>query len=146
MKVGSTLSYPNEQTNYKKAIDLEPSLLAPEDVEKLALGATDNEENVNSELFSIGLTVIAAGILENPSSIYDFKTFTFDTAHATELINKWKTSKNYSEIFKGIVSNLVQFNPDERLSFAEFWTWISKYEVNIKSKEKFLITSVPTRI
>jgi len=42
VKVGSLFSYPNEATNYKKAIDLEPTLLAPEDVEKLALGATDN--------------------------------------------------------------------------------------------------------
>jgi hypothetical protein len=63
VKVGSLLSYPNEHDNYKKAIDLEPTLLAPEDVDKLALGASSNEENHNSELFSIGLTVLAAGIL-----------------------------------------------------------------------------------
>lgn len=43
VKVGSLLSYPNEHSNYKKAIDLEPTLLAPEDVEKLALGATSND-------------------------------------------------------------------------------------------------------
>lgn len=63
VKVGSLLSYPNERDNYKKAIDLEPTLLAPEDVDKLALGASSNEENHNSELFSIGLSVLAAGIL-----------------------------------------------------------------------------------
>jgi hypothetical protein len=48
VKVGSLLSYPNENDNYKKAIDLEPTLLAPEDVDKLALGASSNEENQNS--------------------------------------------------------------------------------------------------
>jgi len=42
------------------------------------------------------LTVIAAGILENPSGIYDLKTFAFDNAQATEFINKWRTNKTYS--------------------------------------------------
>ena len=63
VRVGSIISYPNEHSNYKKAIELESTLLAPEDIDKLALGSTDNEENELSEIFSIGLTVIAAGIL-----------------------------------------------------------------------------------
>lgn len=40
----------------------------------------------------------------------------------------------------------MQINPDNRLTVAELWSWISKYEVNIKSKEKFLITSIPAKI
>jgi len=42
------------------------------------------------------LTVIAAGILENPSGIYDLKTFTFNIDQANEFINKWRTNKTYS--------------------------------------------------
>ena len=122
------------------------TLLAPEDMAKLQLGASDNEENNLSEIFSIGLTVIAAGILENPSGIYDLKTFTFNQGAATDLINRWKNSKHYSEIFRSIVSNLVQFHQEERLSAEELWKWIVKYGPNIKSKEKFLITSVPLQI
>jgi len=45
VKVGSLYSYPNENTNYKKSIDQEVTLLAPEDVAKLQLGASDNQEN-----------------------------------------------------------------------------------------------------
>jgi hypothetical protein len=45
VKVGSFYSYPNENTNYKKSIDQEVTLLAPEDVAKLQLGASDNQEN-----------------------------------------------------------------------------------------------------
>ncbi len=41
-KIGSIYSFPNEHTNYTKAIHQEPTLLAPEDVAKLQLGATDN--------------------------------------------------------------------------------------------------------
>lgn len=92
------------------------------------------------------MTVIAAGILENPFSIYNLKTFTFDKTHATELINKWRNSKHYSEVFRSIIANLVEFNPDDRLTLGELWGFISKYELNIKSKEKFLITSVPAKI
>lgn len=44
-KIGSLYSFPNEQTNYKKSINQENTLLAPEDVAKLQLGAIDNEEN-----------------------------------------------------------------------------------------------------
>lgn len=40
----------------------------------------------------------------------------------------------------------MQFNPENRLSAEELWKWIVKYEANILSKEKFLITSVPAQI
>lgn len=116
VKIGTLLSYPNEKSNYKKAIDNEVTLLAPEDVAQLQLGATDNDVNTQSEIFSIGLTIIAAGILENPSSIYNLQHFTFNEAVATELIKKWKSSKHYSEVFRGIVANLVQFKPENRLT------------------------------
>ncbi len=92
------------------------------------------------------MTIIAAGILENPSKIYDFKTFAFDKGYASDIINKWKNAKHYSEVFRGLVANLVQFNPENRLNLAELSGWINKYELNIKSKEKFLITSVPAKI
>jgi hypothetical protein len=32
------------------------------------------------------------------------------------------------------------------MSTLELWPWVSKYEANIKSKEKFLINSVPSKI
>jgi serine/threonine protein kinase len=90
--------------------------------------------------------VIAAGVLENPQGLYDLKTFTFNQGAAMDLINRWRNSKHYSEIFRSIVSNLVQLNPENRLSSEELWKWIVKYEASIKSKEKFLITSVPAQI
>ena len=48
VKVGSLYSYPNEHSNYQKTIEQQVTLLAPEDLAKLQLGATDNEENVQS--------------------------------------------------------------------------------------------------
>ncbi len=62
------------------------------------------------------MTVIAAGVLENPHGLYDLKAFTFNEGAAADLINRWKNSKHYSEIFRSIVSNLVQLNPENRLS------------------------------
>ena len=67
-------------------------------------------------MFSIGLTVIAAGILQIPSNIYNLNKFVFDHSLASNFINKWKLSQNYSDIFKAIVCNLVEFNPNERLT------------------------------
>jgi hypothetical protein len=45
VKIGTLQSYPNEKSNYKKAIDNEVTLLAPEDVAQLQLGATENDVN-----------------------------------------------------------------------------------------------------
>jgi hypothetical protein len=49
-------------------------------------------------------------------------------------------------VFRSIIANLVEFHPEDRLTHSELWAWVSKYELNIKSKEKFLITSVPAKI
>ena len=48
-------------------------LLAPEDLPELAKHAIDNKSNVQSEIFSIGATVISAGLLGDLKAAYNYK-------------------------------------------------------------------------
>ncbi len=50
-----------------------------------------------TERISINGENIETATLENPSKIYDFKTFAFDKGYASDIINKWKNAKHYSE-------------------------------------------------
>jgi hypothetical protein len=64
-KVASLLSWPGQVSAYRRAV-LEEDLgyLAPEDMERLKLGAMDNKANVEAEVFSIGLTLLSASLLQ----------------------------------------------------------------------------------
>jgi hypothetical protein len=44
----------------------------------LAKNAIDNKSNPKSEVFSIGATVISAGILDDLSQAYNYKNYAFN--------------------------------------------------------------------
>ena len=68
------MSWPGQTSAYRKAI-LEEGFgyLAPEDITRLKLGAMDNKENTESEIFSIGLTMLSAGSLQPMKDLYSTK-------------------------------------------------------------------------
>jgi hypothetical protein len=51
--------------------------LAPEDLIEAKKASIDNKSNTKSEIFSIGATVLSAGILNSLQSVYDYKNLTF---------------------------------------------------------------------
>ena len=44
---------------------------------KLELGGMDDVSNYQSEMFSLGLTILGAAMLTNFNSVYDVKKFKF---------------------------------------------------------------------
>lgn len=70
-KVANTLSWPGHISNYKSAV-LEESFdyLSPEDIVRLKLGAMDNKNNTESEIFSMGLTLLSASCLQPMKDLY----------------------------------------------------------------------------
>lgn len=106
----------------------------------------ENDGNAQSEVFAIGATVISAGILGNFSSVYNYKTKTFNTQAFRELRRNWANSERYSDIFKAIVLNLVDTNPGERLTDSELWDFVSQFATSILEKKQFVITTVPKKI
>ena len=77
IKVANIYSWPNEKPSYWKVIEFDKfesdSLLAPEDMALLQTNHLDNDGNEKSEIFAIGATIICTAILDNFSSVYNFK-------------------------------------------------------------------------
>lgn len=100
VKVASQFSWPDEHPSFVRALDLEKiaynGLLAPEDLGELQRGALENDANGQSEIFAIGATVISAGILGNFSSVYNYKTKTFNTQAFRDLRRAWAENERYS--------------------------------------------------
>lgn len=86
-KVTCQLSWPRESTNFSKAFDNERTYLAPEDMARLEMGSNEDTSGWASEMFSIGLTVLSAAMLEDFLRLYNLKNYRFDTAEATALLN-----------------------------------------------------------
>lgn len=77
VKIGNLFSSPKETNAFTKAKDYaNPNLnvfLAPEDFADLVKNSIDNKANNQSEIFAIGLTVLAAGLLDDCRGIYNYK-------------------------------------------------------------------------
>lgn len=74
IKVASLRSWPGQVSNYRRAVlEEESGYLAPEDFERLRLGAMDNQVNANSEIFSIGLTLLNTASLQFQQELYNMK-------------------------------------------------------------------------
>jgi serine/threonine protein kinase len=114
-KVVNIYTSSKETTNFEKAKDYENAsldvFLAPEDLAEISKNAIDNKANVQSEIFSIGATVIAAGILDDFKGVYNYKKLLFNHEELKIRTDKWVEHSRYSEIFKSIVLNLVSEVP-----------------------------------
>jgi hypothetical protein len=76
----------------------QPAYLSPEDVEHLRNGTKRLELGVSehTELFSIGLTMLSAGILQNNIDLYDINKMIFNKTEFIKRINFWLTRQRYS--------------------------------------------------
>lgn len=80
------------------------------------MGNLQGEESDCSEIFSIGLTVLSAGLLTDFETLYDLKSWRFNFVKADEAINAWKNQKYYSLVLRGVVVNLLSYAPEQRLT------------------------------
>lgn len=78
-RVSCLLSWPREHSNYNKAMDNEVTYLAPEDMDRMEMGKLEDTGNFHSEVFSIGLSVLSAGMLQDFTGLYNIRNFRFDT-------------------------------------------------------------------
>lgn len=103
-------------TIYQKALEKENVYLAPEQFQKLENGELEDEHDSQSEVFSIGMTLINSGILNDDYLIFDMKNNKFNPQEYDNQIQNWILSKGYSEILKATILNLVSLNPMQRLT------------------------------
>ena len=60
------------------------------------MGNLEENQNYNAEVFSIGLTVLSAAMLEDFTHLYNTKTYRFNSEEASELLNEWRANTVYS--------------------------------------------------
>ena len=94
-------------------------------------------------MFSIGATVLSSGILHELTYLYDYKIQKFNYDELQSITSTWLAQGKYSLIFKSIILNLVDVDPQKRLTNDELWSWISKYsdsiEIFIRSEGRILL-------
>lgn len=71
-------------------------ILAPEDLLSAKERELDNKNNVKSEVFSIGATVISAGLLTDFSELYDYPNNTFLKGKHSAKTAEWLEQENYT--------------------------------------------------
>lgn len=144
--MASVLSWPGESGDFiKYSENGEFRLLAPEEyLEKI--DKPSGEEQEQSEMFSVGATVLSAGILDDLSGVYGSHGTKFNSEAFEQRIGAWRSSPRYSELFKSIVLNLLEENARKRLTSWEMWIWIEKYAKIIEAKEQFMIAKAPEKI
>lgn len=59
-----------------------------------------------SEIFSIGLTLLSVATRTDFLNIYNLSNFTINLARINEKLNEFKLNRAYSDILKGVVCNL----------------------------------------
>lgn len=60
------------------------------------MGTLEDSHNRQGEVFSIGLTVLSAAMLEDFLHLYNPKSYRFDTQECTALLDEWKSNTVYS--------------------------------------------------
>jgi hypothetical protein len=63
------------------------------------------------ESFSIGMTVLAAGLLENLEPVYNFKQGKFNVAQFQDYLDSWRRNTKYSGFLKDLVERLLKIEP-----------------------------------
>ncbi len=104
-----------------------------------------SETNANpalAEAFSIGLTLLDAGLLVDNSKLYNFKNTTFDEGAFKQVCSRWVQS-NYSDFLQKVVLSMCELDPNQRKSPADILSTLAPYEDYIKNLREFTVPSNP---
>lgn len=129
IKTATPFSWPLASTKYQKSLDKVATYLAPEEVALLEMGATDfGKVAPTAEIFSIGLTLLSVGNLEDYEGLYNLESFKLDTAKLGSAVSHWIAKLNYSEVLRATVLNLCAEDPSRRMTAEELYSLLSKHE------------------
>lgn len=90
-----------------------------------------------AESFSIGMTILSAGLLDNLEDLYNFRQPKFNEDVLKDKIKTWRQDPKFSGFFKLIVEKLLSVDPVERFSPGEMRAYLSPYEDLIKSLQTY---------
>ena len=102
------------------------SHLAPEELKDIQFGKIEPSKDERlAESFSVGLTCLDAGTLNNSALLYQKNKFAYDQLDAR--IGDLQAS-GYSELLTMVVRNLCEVDPVRRSTCSELFRWLKPYE------------------
>lgn len=121
----------------KTVLSNETTYLAPEELKEIVTSKHDSGCNPNlAESFSIGLTIIDAGLLGDSSRLYNMKSQKFDLDAAKQQFTEWEESP-YSDFLKKTVMSMCELDPRLRASPTDIFNKLLPYENDIKELKDF---------
>ena len=114
-------------------------------MKQLETGKIEGEDNRNCEVFTIGLTVLSAALLEDFENLYDIKKYSFNHQQFNRKLDEFKVSNKYSDILKGTISNICEVNPEKRVNAEELWAFLQPHGEKIRNKEDFIVENAPMK-
>jgi serine/threonine protein kinase len=147
VRVATQLTWPNESTNYHKAVyEREITYLSPEELKDINYGKLDEGSNsLLSEAFSVGLTCLDAATLTDSSKLYEPGN-KFSYSRLEERIHALESSRNYSEPLVLLIKGLCQVESDRRISCRELENWLRVYENEIIDLQDFQVKELPDKL
>lgn len=68
----------------------------------------DNQINTESEIFAMGLVMLSCASLQHQQDLYEMKENEFQEDLFFTRLGKFQHDATYSEILRGVVSNLLE--------------------------------------
>ena len=117
--------------NWEKALNNHKDLfLSPLQMEELEKKHYDPKYDVfKSDVFSLGMTLVTAGLLKSTLPAYDYSSCTVN--RETVYLYLQSIRQKYSEDFTEFLSIMLDFNEDSRPTFTALETELRKFEGNL---------------
>ena len=115
MRIGGRNSWPGGSSAFEKGVEQLSAFVSPEDMEALTSGAMKPCDQMASDIFGIGLTLLSLANLTNYESIYRMGERRMDLDALSQAMLKAKKNKSFSEILRCIIVNLCSHAPAERM-------------------------------
>ncbi|KAL4475150.1 hypothetical protein ABPG74_001846 [Tetrahymena malaccensis] len=112
----AALSSPN---NVPQGIYISPELL--NDMYQQQYNPVYNQQK--ADVFSIGMCMLHAALLEPLDDLYDYKTFQINEAYLHERLNQVR--ENYGDLLYQYLYHMLNFNADDRQDIAYFYQQIN---------------------
>ena len=87
-----------------------------------------NYDKTKSDIFSLGLVILRAGILEQISGIYDMLRQTFNESELERLVNKFGEYYSDNVLLCSTLERMLKMNPTHRPTLLEIRERLPLYE------------------
>ena len=97
-------------------------------------------------MFAMGLVMMACAGLQLQQDLYEMRENEFQEDLFFSRLGRLQHDATYSEILRGVVSNLLEIEPLKRMSLLELKGLLEKHSENIVAKKPLRIDNAPKKL